>query len=88
MFLVARDFAVLSDESTGEGERSQMSVFVHFVDAQTHKPVECFQGMVRLTTSKKTANFIFDNIIMGLLGSKGLGSTLICFCRMNKDKRY
>ena len=50
--LVARDFTVLSDESTDEGESSWMSVYVHFVDAQTHKTVERFLGMVQLTTKK------------------------------------
>ena len=33
---------MLPDESTDEGENSRMSVFVRFVDALAHKPVERF----------------------------------------------
>ena len=52
--LVAWDFTVILDKSKDEGECSWMSVFVRFVDAQNHKPVKCFLGMVRLTASKKS----------------------------------
>ena len=76
--MVAGDFTVLSDECTDEGESSQMSVYVRFVDAQTHKPAERFLGMVRLTTFKEAAN------LHGLLASKGLDSTLIRFCGMDR----
>ena len=79
MFLVARDFAVLSNESTDEGERSQMSVFVHFVDVQIHKPVECFQGMVLLTTSKKTANFFLTILLWLYLGQKASAALWFVF---------
>ena len=78
--LVTGDFTMLSDESTDEGESLWMSVYVRFVDAQTHKPVEHFLGMVQLTTSKKAANL---HDVMGLLASKGLDNTLIRFCGMD-----
>ena len=42
--LVARDFTLLSDESTDERESLRMFVYVRFVDAQTRKPVERFLG--------------------------------------------
>ena len=80
--MVAGDFTVLSDECTDEGESSQMSVYVRFVDAQTHKPAERFLGMVRLTTFKEAANL--HDVIMGLLASKGLDITLIRFCGMDR----
>ena len=88
--MVARDFTVLSDESTDEGESSRMPVYVHFADAHTHKLVEHFLGMVQLTTSKKAADL--HDVIMSLLASKGLDSTLIHFCGMDgtnamSDKR-
>ena len=54
--LEAGEFTVLSNESTDEGESSRKSVYVRFVDAQTHKPVEHFLGMVPLTTYKKAAD--------------------------------
>ena len=75
--LAAGDFSVLADESTDEGDRAQMSVFVRFVNITTNKPEERFLGMVKLTTSKKAADL--HDVIMELIKSKGLDPSKIRF---------
>ena len=49
--IAAGDFTILADESTDEADRSQMSIFVCFVDASEKKP-ERFLVIVKLATSK------------------------------------
>ena len=49
--IAAGDFTILADESTDEADRSQMSIFVRFVDASEKKP-ERFLVIVKLATSK------------------------------------
>ena len=66
--IAAGDFTILADESTDEADYSQMSVFVHFVDAFDNKAVERFSGIVKLTTSKKAVDL--HEIIMKVLSQK------------------
>ena len=47
------DFTILAEESTDEGDRAQLSIFVRFLEVNTNLPVEKFLGMVKLTVSKK-----------------------------------
>ena len=75
--LAAGDFTVLADESTDEGDRSQMSVFVRFVDSATYKPVERYFGMVKLTTSKKAIDL--HETIVTLIKEKGINPSFIRF---------
>ena len=49
--IAAGDFTILADESTDEADRSQMSIFVRFVDA-SEKKCERFLVIVKLATSK------------------------------------
>ena len=72
------DFTILADESTDEGDRVQMSMFVRLIDIYTNKPVERFLGIVKLTTSKKAEEL--HNVIMNLLQSKEINSANIQFC--------
>ena len=60
-----------------EGDRSQMAVFIRFVNVTSHKVQERFLGVVKLAKSKKAEDL--HDIIMKLLEAKGLGSSLIRF---------
>ena len=74
--LAAGEFSVLTEKSTDEGDRSQMAVFISFVNVTSHKVQERFLGVVKLAKSKKAEDF---HIIMKLLEAKGLDSSLIRF---------
>ena len=74
--LAAGEFSVLTEKSTDEGHRSQMAVFIRFVNVTSHKVQERFLGVVKLAKSKKAEDF---HIIMKLLEAKGLDSSLIRF---------
>ena len=75
--LAAREFSVLADESTDEGDCSQMAVFIRFVNLISHKVQERFLGVVKLAKPKKAEDL--HDIIMKLLEAKGLDSSLIRF---------
>ena len=75
--LAAGEFSVLADESKDEGDRSQVAVFIRFVNVTSHKLQERFLGVVKLAKSKKAEDF--HDIIMKLLEAKGLDSSLIRF---------
>ena len=47
------DVTVPADESTDDTGRSQMILFIWYVDAGTNFPLEKFVEMVKLTTFKK-----------------------------------
>ena len=63
--LAAGEFSVLADESKDEGDRSQMAVFIRFVNVTSHKVQERFLGVVKLAKSKKAEDL--HDIIMKLL---------------------
>ena len=71
------DSTLLADESTGEGDRSQLSVFPRYVDVSSNLPVEKFLGMVKLSTLKKAIDLHIT--IMELLNSKGINNSQIRF---------
>ena len=75
-FIAAGDFTILADESTDEADCSQMSIFVHFIDA-FDKLVERFLVAVNLKTSKNA--FDLHKLIMKHLESKNRDSSCICF---------
>ena len=75
--LAAGEFSVFADESTDEGDRSQMAVVIRFVNVTSHKVQERFLGVVKLAKSKKAEDL--HEIIMKLLEAKGLDSSLIRF---------
>ena len=63
--LAAEEFSVLADESMDTGDRSQMAVFIRFVNVTSHKVQERFLGVVKLAKSKKAEDL--HDIIMKLL---------------------
>ena len=75
--LAVGEFSVLAEESTDDGDRSQMAVFIRFVNVTSHKVQEMFFGVVKLAKSKKAEDL--HDIIMKLLEAKGLDSSLKCF---------
>ena len=75
--LAVGEFSVLPDQSTDEGDRSQMAVFIRFVNTTSHKVQGRFLGVVKLAKSKKAGDL--NDIIMKLLEAKGLDSSLIHF---------
>ena len=50
--LTAGEFAILTDESTDEAGRAQLSIFICYVDAVAHEPKEEFVCIRKLSTSK------------------------------------
>ena len=48
----AIDFTILADESTDEADRSQLAIFVRYVDMTDNLPVEKYLGLVKLGASK------------------------------------
>lgn len=80
--LAMGDVTVLKDESTDDPNRSQMSLFVRYVDAGTNFPVEKFMEMVKLTTSKKAID-LFETLI-NLFSAKVIDSSkVIRFAGLN-----
>ena len=75
--LAAGEFSVPADESMDEGNRSQMAVFIRFVNITSHKVQERFLRVFKLAKSKKAEDL--HNIIMKLLEAKGIDSSLIHF---------
>ena len=69
--------SVPADESMDEGDRSQMAIFIHFVNVTSHKVQERFLRVFKLAKSKKAEDL--HNIIMKLLEAKGIDSSLIHF---------
>ena len=67
------DVTVLADESTDDANRSQMALFVRYIDASTNLPVEHFMQMAKLTTSKKDVDL--HEILINVLNSKGIDSS-------------
>ena len=63
--LAAEEFSVLADESMDTGDRSQVTVFIRFVNVTSHKVQERFLGVVKLAKSKKAEDL--HDIIMKLL---------------------
>ena len=72
--LAAGEFSVLADESTDNGDCSQMAVFIRCVNVTSHKVQEKILGVVKLAKSKKAEGL--HDIIMKLLEAKGLYSSL------------
>ena len=68
--LATGDVTVLADESTDDDNRSQMALFVHYINSSTNLPVEHFMQMVKLTTSKKVVDP--HKILINVLDSKGI----------------
>ena len=75
--LAAGEFSVLADESMDGRDRSQIAVFIRFVNVTSHKVQERFLGVVQLAKSKKAEEL--HDIIMKLLEAKGLDSSLMFF---------
>ena len=73
--LAMGDVTVLKDESIDDANRSQMLLFVRYVDARTNFPVEKFMEMVKLTTSKKAID-LFETLI-NVFSAKGIDSSKV-----------
>ena len=74
--LAVGEFSVLADGSRDEGDRSQMAVFIRFVNVTSHKVQERFFVVVNFAKSKKAEDL--HDIFMKM-GAKGLDSSLIRF---------
>ena len=48
------DFTILADESTDDGDRSQLAIFVRIIGSD-HRPIEHFLGITRIAISKNAA---------------------------------
>ena len=67
------DFTILADESTDDGDRGQLAIFVRII--------ECFLGITRVGTSKTAAAIM--EIIETFLQSKEIESSYIRFCGLD-----
>ena len=63
--LAAGEFSAFANESTNEGDHSNMAVFICFVNFTLHKVQERSLGVVKLAKSKKAEDL--HDIIMKLL---------------------
>ena len=68
--IAAIDFTILANESTAEADRSQLALFVRYVDTSDNLPNESFLGIVKIGTSK-TAEAL-QEIIQKFLETKKL----------------
>ena len=81
--LTAGEFSLLTDESTDEACRAQLSIFVRYVASLTNKPKEEFVCIRKLGTSKTSEAlmneleqmFIDKNIVKTLIRFSGLDGT-------------
>ena len=74
---LAEDFSLLADESTDEADRSELSIFVHYVDLQKHCPVEKFLGITQVEHSKTAAGLA--EILNDFFIKKGIDISKIKF---------
>ena len=74
--LAASEFSLMTDETTDISDRAELSIFVRYVDSDTHKISEEFLGMVEVIGSKR-AEALF-NLICKVLEEKNLISIEYC----------
>ena len=74
------DFTILADESTDDGDRSQLAIFVCVIGSD-HRLVEHFLGITRIAISKTAAAII--DIISKFLISKETQPSYIRFCSLD-----
>ena len=74
------DFTILADESTDDGDRSQLATFVRIM-GRDHRSIERFLGITRIAISK-TAAVIMD-IISNFLISKEIQPSYIRLCGLD-----
>ena len=74
------DFTILACESTDDGDRSQLAIFVHIIRSD-HRPIEHFLGITHIAISK-TAAAIMD-VISNLLISKEIQPSYTRFCGLD-----
>ena len=58
--LVSSDFSLLADESTDEAGRSQLAIFVRFIDPTTNLPTEQFICVRKLGPSKTSEAIMME----------------------------
>ena len=63
---LTEDFSLLADESTNEADRSELLIFVHYVDLLKHCPVEKILGRTQVLHSKNAADLaeIIKNFLL------------------------
>ena len=66
----ASDFSLMADETTDVADRAELSIFIRYVDADTHQISEKFLGLVEVVGSKG-ASALCDKICEVLL-EKGI----------------
>ena len=74
---LAEDFSLLADDSTDEADRSELSIFVHYVDLLKHCPVEKLLGITQVVHSKTAADLV--EIINNFFIEKGIDISKINF---------
>ena len=74
------DFTILADESTDDGDRSQLAIFVRIIGSD-HRPIEHFLEITLIAISR-TAAAIMD-IISKFLISKEIQPSYIRFCGLD-----
>ena len=79
--LAAGDFSLLTDESTNETGRTQLSIFVCYVDLFTNEPKEEFVCIRKFGTSK-TSKALMDELEQMFI-NKNIDKMLIRFSGLN-----
>ena len=79
--LTAGEFAILTDESTDEAGRAQLSIFIRYVDAVVHEPKEEFVCIRKLSLSKTSEAIM--NELKSMFVEKKMDKTKICFSSLD-----
>ena len=85
--LITGEVTVLAGESTHDDNRSQMAVFIRYVNAGTNLPVEKFMATVKLTTSKNAID-LYETLV-NVFSAKGIEpSKIIRFSGFSPHSLY
>lgn len=77
---LSHDFTLLADESTDNGGRSQLAIFVCLIE-KNNTPIEMFLALTTLTESKTSATIL--EAILKVLENKDISSSNIRFCGLD-----
>ena len=73
-------FTILTDESTDDGDQSQLAIFVHIIGSD-HRPNEHYLGITCIAISKTAAAIV--DIISNFLFSKEIQPSYIRLCGLD-----
>ena len=76
-FTAAREFSLLSDETTDIADRAELAIFIRYVDSDCHQVKEDFLGVIEVAGSKEAE--VLCQITCEILREKGVDINQIRF---------